>query len=321
MSTVYQKIKFPNVKEKLGLGLGMDLPWGEDIGFSSKGDHDDITPKMKGFFQNYKDEFNYIFFAFQPKNRSVLKAEDYFDAYDRLFEANPHLKARAFHQTILNMGATEYYKKTEIIEFTNKIIERYDIRWIVEDLGLWSIKGKTVPFPLPPYMTPAGLEACIKNINEYQSELAVPVSVEFPGFTEGTNFFIGEINGFDYFRTLVEETNSPITIDIGHILSYQWLLGNTNEKMFNGLEKLPFENCFELHLSGCQIIKGKFRDLHHGVLMDEQIQLLDYLLPLCPNLKAVTYEDPKYTDEGILIPKSQKNYQRMKEAVEKWQML
>jgi hypothetical protein len=94
-----------------------------------------------------------------------------------------------------------------------------------------------------------------------------------------------------------------------------------NEKMFNGLEKLPFENCFELHLSGCQIIKGKFRDLHHGVLMDEQIQLLDYLLPLCPNLKAITYEDPKYTDEGILIPKSQKNYQRMKEAVEKWQMI
>ncbi|WP_200880744.1 hypothetical protein [Thermoactinomyces daqus] len=88
--------------------------------------------------------------------------------------------------------------------------------------------------------------------------------------------------------------------------------------MYEELDRLPYEYCFEFHLSGCQIIKGKFRDLHHGVLLDEQIDLLEYMLPRCPNLKAITYEDPKYTDEGILIPKSQPNYQRMKEVVEKW---
>ncbi|KFN01515.1 DUF692 family protein [Bacillus clarus] len=319
MKLIENSVRFPKVEKKLGLGIGMDLPWGEDIGFCTTENGDDITPKMKIFFDNYKDEFNYMFFAFQPKNRSVLKAEDYFEAYDRLFNAVPNYKARAFHQTILNMGATEKYEKSSIIEFTNKIIERYGIKWVVEDLGLWSIKGKTVPFPLPPYMTPRGLEACIENINEYQKNLLVPVCIEFPGFTEGTNFFIGDMDGFDYFNTLVQETNSPVTIDIGHILSYQWLIGNTDEKMYTNLSKLPLENCFELHLSGCQIIRGKFRDLHHGILLDEQIDLLKYLLPLCPNLKAITYEDPKYTNDGILIPKSQRNYQRMKEVVKQWQ--
>ncbi|MBJ6363196.1 DUF692 family multinuclear iron-containing protein [Paenibacillus sp. GCM10012307] len=312
-------IKFPNISKKLGLGMGMDLPWGQEVGFVSTNHGDSITPKMKIFFNSYKDEFNYLFFAFQPKNRNFLKAEEYFEGYDSLFAEVPNIEARAFHQTILNMGAMEDYQKDQIIDFTNKIVERYDIKWIVEDLGLWSIKGKSVPFPLPPYLTDEGLQACIDNINVYKEGINVPISVEFPGFTEGTNFFIGSMNGFDFFQKLVEETNVPVTLDIGHILSYQWLIGNTHEKMFDGLEKLPFDNCFEFHLSGCQIIKGKFRDLHHGILLDEQIDLLEYLLPKCPNLKAITYEDPQYTDEGILIPKSQKNYQRMKEIVSKWE--
>lgn len=317
---IKSKVIFPDVNEKLGLGLGMDLPWGEEIGFKSFNNGDSITPKMKKFFSEYENEFNYIFFAFQPKNRNFLNSQDYFDAYDTLFKEVPNIKARAMHQTILNMAAVENYDKKDIIKFTNEIIDRYDIKWIVEDLGLWSIKGKTVPFPLPPYLTDAGLKACINNINEYKDGLNVPVCIEFPGFTEGTNFFIGNMDGFDFFKTLTEETNTPVTIDIGHILSYQWLKGNQGKDMFKGLEKLPFDNCFELHLSGCQIIKGKFRDLHHGILLNEQIELLEYLLPRCPNLKAVTYEDPQYSSEGILIPKSQKNYNKMKELVEAWKL-
>ncbi|MFC4075894.1 multinuclear nonheme iron-dependent oxidase [Salinithrix halophila] len=317
--SVVSVIRFPDVKEKLGLGMGMDLPWGGDIGFMRDGSRGDtITPKMHSFFSKYREEFTYLFLAFQPKNRNVLRAEEYFQAYDSLFKEVPHLKCRAFHQTILNMGSMETYEKDEIIRFTNQLIDRYEFKWIVEDLGLWSIGGKTVPFPLPPYMTQEGLEACIQNIREYQDRLNAPLCVEFPGFTEGTNFYIGEMDAFDYFTTLAKETNSPVTIDIGHILSYQWLMGNTGEHMYKGLERLPLDHCFEMHLSGCQIIRGKFRDLHHGILLDEQIDLLEFLLPRCPNLKAVTYEDPKYTEEGILIPKSQKNYVRMKEMVNEW---
>ncbi len=318
MSTT-SSIRFPQVEEKLGLGLGMDLPWDEEMGFVRRVEgKDTISEKMVKFFNQYHGQFNYLFIAYQPKNRNRLNAQEYFEAYDALFAAVPNLKARAFHQTILNMGAMEEYDKSLIIQFTNQLIERYDLKWIVEDLGLWSVGGKTVPFPLPPLMTLEGLKACIRNIREYQENLIAPLSIEFAGFTEGTNFFIGEMDAYEYFRIIAEETNSPVTIDIGHILSYQWLCGRTGERMFEGLEKLPYEYCFEFHLSGCQIINGKFRDLHHGVLLDEQIDLLSYMLPRCPNAKAVTYEDPKYTNEGILIPKSQRNYQRMREVVEKW---
>ena len=55
--------------------------------------------------------------------------------------------------------------------------------------------------------------------------------------------------------------------------------------------ELPLSRCLELHLSGCEIRDGALLDLHHGILLDEQIELLDRLIDLCPNLVGVTYED------------------------------
>ena len=113
-------------------------------------------------------------------------------------------------------------------------------------------------------------------------------------------------------------TGSPVTIDIGHVLSYQWLRGRSGERKFEELDRLPLDRCFEFHLSGCQISGRKFRDLHHGVLLDEQIELFEHLLPLCPNLRAVTYEDPKYDSDGVLLPKAVRNFERLRRATACW---
>jgi uncharacterized protein (UPF0276 family) len=317
--TPVQMPGLPAVRERLGLGIGMDLTWSGRIGFQRDADgRDAITDRMERFFDRYRGVFEYLFFAFQPRDRCVLDATRYFAAYDDLFAHVPEMRHRAFHQTTLNMGAVEPYDRTDVLRFTNALVERYGFSWVVEDLGLWSVRGKPVPFPLPPFMTEAGLEACIRNVSEIRDGLDCRLCVEFPGFTEGVNFHIGHADAFEHFRILAETTGVAVTIDIGHILSYQWLTGNGGDRMLDGLERLPLDHCFEFHLSGCEITNGKFRDLHHGVLLDEQIALLEHLLPRCPNVRAVTYEDPQYTGEGILIPKSQRNFVRMRDIVTAW---
>ena len=60
-------------------------------------------------------------------------------------------------------------------------------------------------------------------------------------------------------------------------------------------------------------------DFHHGIIMDEQIELLKILISRCPNLKAITYEDPKFDDEGLIIPKAKKNYGELKKCVREWE--
>ncbi len=310
-------ITFPNVSEKLGLGVGLDMPWGDPFGFNIGENRP--AEKVLNFIDRYSDDFKYGFISCHPKSRGKLKSENYIEAFSVFFDQAKNFKARALHHTFLNLGAIEPYDKDLICDFTNDIIEEFNIKWINEDLGIWSIRGKTLPYPLPPYLTNNGLKACIKNIEEYQLKLKVPVLIEFPGFTDGTNFFIGRIHAFDYFNKLVRETNSPITLDTGHIISYQWLLGKRGEDLYSDLDRLPLEHCFEIHLSGCQIVKDKFMDFHHGVIMDEQIKLLSTLIPLCPNLKAITYEDPKFDNNGVIISKAKANYLALKKITEQWE--
>lgn len=302
----------------LGLGVGLDLPWGVRTGFQHTDCGGRVTPKVRRFFDRYREQFSYAFLAFQPCGRNALDIGDYVDAYDDYFDAVGPGKQRALHQTTLNLGAVEPYDRTLICQFTNAATKRYGFKWIVEDLGIWSINGKVMPYPLPPLLTEAGLSACVRNVRDAQMQLDAPLSVEFPGFTEGTNFFVGRMNAFEFFHRLVTDANIAVTIDVGHILSYQWLCGKTGSRMTEDLDLLPLDRCFELHLSGCSVVGGKFRDAHHGVLLDEQIVLLEALLLLCPNLRVVTYEDPQFDEDGRLIPKSVRNFERLARITNAW---
>jgi hypothetical protein len=74
----------------------------------------------------------------------------------------------------------------------------------------------------------------------------------------------------------------------------------------------------EIHLSGSEVVDGRFLDLHHGVLIDEQLVLLERLLPLCPNLRVVTYEDPKFDDAGTLRSETISSFERLRASVARW---
>ncbi len=52
--------------------------------------------------------------------------------------------------------------------------------------------------------------------------------------------------------------------------------------------------------------------------MDEQIELFDRLTGLCPNLAAVTYEDPALDGHGRLPARATPNVERLRERVERW---
>jgi uncharacterized protein (UPF0276 family) len=297
----------------------LDLPWGAPIGFERDPEAGDrIAPRVLRYLERHIDDFNYVFVSWQPRNRNQLNIADYIDVWDELFEKMPPWSVRALHQTAFNLGSLEPYDTTELVAFTNGLIERYNLAWVNEDLGLWSLHGRPLPYPLPPYLTDAGLEASIRNTAAIQESLSAPLLVEFPGFSDGTSFFMGTWHGYDFFKRVVEDTGSPATLDTGHLLSYQWLQGKRGDALYDELDRLPLEHCFEIHLSGCQIVSERFMDYHHGIIMDEQLVILERLLELCPNVRAVTYEDPKFSPEGVETKRSVHNFERLREMTRAW---
>jgi len=311
----------PLSRGRLGLGVGLDLPWGAPVGFrSDPAGADAVADSVVRFLNEHAGTFAHLFVSWQPKNRNRLDAREYFSAYDDLFARAPRYRARALHQTTLNLGALERYDRAPILELTNALIERHGLAWVNEDLGLWSLRGRPLPYPLPPYLTPRGRDAAIGNVSEVQAGLAAPLLLEFPGFSHDESLVIGDLHAYDFFREVVEATCTCATLDVGHLLSYQWLRGRRGEALYQELERLPTAHCFEIHLSGCAIQGDRFMDFHHGVLLDEQLELLSRLLPLCPNLCAITYEDPKFDAAGELLSATRAGFERLRTLVAGWQV-
>ena len=224
------------------------------------------------------------------------------------------------HHTALNLASLDRddRRRAELFDFTNELCARYHLAWINEDLGFWSVAGRPVPYPLPPVLDGAGLAACVRNVRACQRALAAPLVVEFPGFAEGVSLVLGEMDAYDFFRRVAEETGVAVNLDVAHLLSWRWWRGLRGEALFGDLERLPLAACFEIHLSGCEIADDRFVDAHHGRLLAEQIQMLERLLPVCPNLRAVTFEDPRLAEAGMLAPGSEVSLTWLERAVADW---
>lgn len=295
----------------------MNLPWGHDIGF------DPVTggprAKVTRFLERHHGDFAYMFFAFQPRGAVRLAAEHYLPAYESLVAPLPRDMPIAFHHGCLNLGAIdESHDRTAVYRFTNILTEHLGFRWVVEDLGIWSLRGVPMPYPLPPVLTADSVARVSENVREAREQLLAPLHIEFPGFMDNVTFAVGDMDAYSYFAAVAEAADAWVTLDVGHLLSYRWFQGHRGDALFDDLSELPLDRCRELHLSGCTILGNRFMDLHHGVLLDEQIELCARLLQRCPQLIAVTYEDPRYDSEGTLIRKSLPNLARLREAVAVW---
>jgi len=304
------------IRSAMGLGVGMDLPWGAPIGFDPLTNR--VTDRVERYLRRDIDKFAYLFFAFQPRGFWALDPASYVDAYRSLRALLPVDLPWAFHHTILNLGSVEEYDRTRIFDFTNALIAEFGFAWVVEDIGIWSMGGMPMPYPQPPYFTADALDVVVRNVAEAVNALDAPLHIEFPGVTDKVTIVVGDMDAYDYFKMLAERADAWVTIDVGHLLGWRWLTGHRGADLYEELSRLPLDRCRELHLSGCGISRGRFLDLHHGVLMDEQLDLTELLLERCPNLVGVTYEDPRYDDAGRLVEKSLPNVERLRALVGEW---
>jgi uncharacterized protein (UPF0276 family) len=307
-------------KASVSLGVGLDMAWGAERGFVKGASGKDVAaPPVLAYLERAADRFEHLFVSWQPRDRGRLDLRDYEDAYDHLFGAlGTRYPVRALHHTALNLGALERYDRAELFDFTNALVRRYGFAWVNEDLGLWSLNGRPLPYPLPPWLTEGGLAAAIRNVREVVERLEIPLLVEFPGFSDGTSVYVGHLDAYDFFRALAEEAEVAVTLDIGHLLSWRWIRGFRGEDLFAELERLPLAHCAEIHLSGCALEGEAFLDYHHGVLLSEQLELLGHLLPRCPELRVVTYEDPRFDGFGDLLPETRAGHRALVERVGAW---
>ncbi|MBI1945028.1 MAG: DUF692 family protein [Deltaproteobacteria bacterium] len=317
--------RFPSVPTRVGLAVGLDMPWGSPRGFVEADDDSGSTPApaVTRFLERYADWFTGVFTSIQPRRRQRWQtgvAAPYVDANARLRRSCPAAALFSLHHTQLDTAQPcgfDESGRAELFAFTNALVEATGAAWVNEDLGIWTFDGKPLPYPLPPLLTTASLRRCIATVRTVQAKLVVPFVLELPGFSEGAGFWLGDLDPLAFFRTIVEETDSPCTIDIAHLLGIAGV-ESCRDHADDVIARLPLDACIDLHLSGAHLANGAIVDAHHGVLLDEQLDLLEALLPRCPNLRVITYEDPRFLDDGRLVPKALRNAERLRGIAAAW---
>jgi uncharacterized protein (UPF0276 family) len=106
----------------------------------------------------------------------------------------------------------------DALETLRRLLDTTGSPWFTEDPGIWLMDGRHVyPYFMQFPMTADTLAVTIENVRRIQEIVGRPFNAEFPPM----GYVLGDLNAFEFFRVLTAETGCGMTIDVGHILSYQ----------------------------------------------------------------------------------------------------
>lgn len=171
--------------------------------------------------------------------------------------------------------------------------------WLCGDAGLWHF-GKRQPgtmLLLPPILTDEGAREQAAGIVTLREALGYEVLPENPP----GHVFLGDLHLLDYFARLAERADTGLLLDCAHLTIYQHCQGLPP---LTGLDAFPLDRVVELHVAGGRraSVDGYafIEDDHTPAVLPETWEILEYVVPRAPNLRAVIFECERNPLESCL---------------------
>jgi uncharacterized protein (UPF0276 family) len=103
--------------------------------------------------------------------------------------------------------------------------------------------------------------------------------------------YLGDMHLLEFFAEVAAQADTGLLLDVAHLAIYQRMKGYP---AMASIDALPCDRIVEMHLAGGGTRAfGGFEwveDTHGGELLPEVWELFEYLVPKCPNLKAIVFE-------------------------------
>jgi len=140
---------------------------------------------------------------------------------------------------------------------------------------------------IPPILNEASLQRAVARVREVQAAVNVPVAVEPPPMA----FAVGSMPLFTFFGRLSRATGCALLLDMGHLVSWEMASGG---RVLDAIDELPRASVIELHVAGGRLRQAAdgpvYLDMHEAPVLPESWRMLEALLPLLPDVKALCYE-------------------------------
>lgn len=196
-----------------------------------------------------------------------------------------------FHPSYINFCGT-FPNATAWLTETAAHIRQVGSPWFAQDCAycFWQEGhgySTQLGYFVPPILNEASLQQSIIRVKEVKAAVPVTVAIEPAPMT----FAVGTMPLFTFFGRLAREADCALLLDMGHLVSYEMASG---QRVLDALQDLPCERVIEVHIAGGRLRQGAqkpvYVDMHESPVLDEVWQMLDVMLPLLPNVKALCYE-------------------------------
>jgi len=240
--------RFPLHPAGVELGVSVDFPWDESAGGAS-----DETALV---LEKSSALATHLSLRWRPRTRAEAEARDHFPACDDLLAGvAARFETRALHHAAESRWVAEAYRRGELLEMTNALVERYGFAWVTEDVSLWPIQGK--PEAARPNPNQEALWAGARHARVVRAGLDAPLVLDGPSFADGDD----PARAFEFFGALAEEADVAVSMDASGFFAV------------DDIEKLPLGRCFEIRVTN-----------------DAEIEALERVARHCPNLRAIVYQ-------------------------------
>jgi len=161
--------------------------------------------------------------------------------------------------------------------------------WMCGDAGLWHFgpRARGHMLLLPPVLSDDAATAMAEGIVRLREETGYEVLPENPPGA----VYVGPLHLLDYFARVCERADTGMLLDVAHLAIYQRTAAHDP---LSGLDDFPLERVVEMHVAGgverTHADYAFVEDSHTTDVLPETWEILEYVAPRTPNLKAVVFE-------------------------------
>jgi uncharacterized protein (UPF0276 family) len=193
-----------------------------------------------------------------------------------------------YHFLDLNLDHPEDFDEAWL-ESVRDLVATIDPAWLCGDAGLWHFgpRERGHMLLLPPILSAETAVEMAAGVRRLRDAVGLEVLPENPP----GHVFLGDLHLLDFFTRLCEEADTGLLLDCAHLTIYQRTFGRPP---LDGLDRFPLERVIELHVAGGTEHERDgypfIEDDHTTGILPETWEILEYVAPRAPNLRAVVFE-------------------------------
>jgi uncharacterized protein len=182
---------------------------------------------------------------------------------------------------------------------TQALAKEINAAWLCGDAGRWhfGLRERGHGLLMPPILCRDSALETAASIQQIEAETGLCVLPENPPSV----IYLGDLHILDYFALVADKADCGLLLDCAHLAIFQQTRGLAP---LTALDNFPLDRIVEMHVAGGTLtdVEGYqyIEDDHSPEPLPATWEILEYVIPRAPNLKAIVFECEHNAPEACL---------------------